>query len=92
MEADKGAFRTPSLRNVVLTAPYFHDGSRATLQDVIGFYIRGGNPVRHRDKEIQSIWLSGQDRADLQAFLESLTGEMPPNVGPPPQTAVGSQQ
>jgi len=83
IEADKGAFRTPSLRNVALTAPYFHDGSRATLQDVIGFYIRGGNPVRHRDKEIQSIWLSGQDRADLQAFLESLTGEMPPNSGPP---------
>lgn len=83
LEADKGAFRTPSLRNVALTAPYFHDGSRATLQDVIGFYIRGGNPVRYRDKEIQSIWLSGQDRADLQAFLESLTGEMPPNSGPP---------
>jgi len=83
IEADKGAFRTPSLRNVALTAPYFHDGSRATLQDVIGFYIRGGNPVRYRDKEIQSIWLSGQDRADLQAFLESLTGEMPPNSGPP---------
>jgi len=83
IEADKGAFRTPSLRNVALTAPYFHDGSRATLQDVIGFYIRGGNPVRYRDKEIQSIWLSGQDRADLQAFLESLTGEMPPDSGPP---------
>ena len=83
IEADKGTFRTPSLRNVALTAPYFHDGSRATLQDVIGFYIRGGNPVRYRDKEIQSIWLSGQDRADLQAFLESLTGEMPPNSGPP---------
>jgi cytochrome c peroxidase len=83
VEADKGAFRTPSLRNVALTAPYFHDGSRATLQDVIGFYIRGGNPVRYRDKEIQSIWLSGQDRADLQAFLESLTGEMPPDSGPP---------
>jgi len=83
IEADKGAFRTPSLRNVALTAPYFHDGSRATLQDVIGFYIRGGNPVRYRDKEIQSIWLSGQDRADLEAFLESLTGEMPPNSGPP---------
>jgi len=83
MEADKGAFRTPSLRNVALTGPYFHDGSRATLQDVIGFYIRGGNPVRYRDKEIQSIWLSGQDRADLQAFLESLTGEMPADSGPP---------
>lgn len=85
VEGDKGAFRTPSLRNVALTAPYFHDGSRPTLQDVFGFYVRGGNPVRHRDKEIQSIWLSGQDRADLEAFLESLTGEMPPDAGPPEQ-------
>jgi cytochrome c peroxidase len=83
LEADKGAFRTPSLRNVGLTAPYFHDGSRSALQDVIGFYIRGGNPVRYRATEIQSIWLSGQDRADLQTFLESLTGEMPPSAGPP---------
>jgi len=83
MEDDKGAFRTPSLRNVALTAPYFHNGSRATLEDVLGFYIRGGNPLRHRDKEIQPLWLSGQDRADLVEFLKSLTGEMPANAGPP---------
>ena len=82
-DTDKGAFRTPSLRNVELTAPYFHDGSRATLEDVVAFYARGGNPVRYRDKELQPLWLTGQDRADLVAFLQSLTGEMPANTGPP---------
>jgi len=82
-DADKGAFRTPSLRNVALTAPYFHDGSRATLEDVVNFYARGGNPVRYRDKELQPLWLTGQDRADLVAFLRSLTGELPANAGPP---------
>jgi cytochrome c peroxidase len=56
--------------------------SRATLEDVLPFYIRGGNPLRHRDKEIQPLWLSGQDRADLVEFLKSLTGEMPANSGP----------
>jgi len=82
-DPDKGAFRTPSLRNVALTAPYFHDGSRATLEEVVGFYARGGNPVRYRDKELQPLWLTGEDRADLVAFLKSLTGEMPANAGPP---------
>ena len=81
-EDDKGAFRTPSLRNVALTAPYFHNGSRVTLEDVIGFYIRGGNPLRHRDKEIQPLWLSGEERADLVEFLKSLTGQMPADSGP----------
>jgi len=79
----KGTFRTPSLRNVALTAPYFHDGSRSTLEEVVGFYARGGNPVRYRDKELQPLWLTGEDRADLVAFLKSLTGEMPANAGPP---------
>ncbi|HME01309.1 MAG TPA: cytochrome c peroxidase [Terriglobia bacterium] len=83
VDLDKGAFRTPSLRNVALTAPYFHDGSRATLEEVVNFYARGGNPVRYRDKELQPLWLTGEDRADLVTFLKSLTGEMPANAGPP---------
>lgn len=83
-EADRGAFKTPSLRNVALTAPYMHDGSLKTLKDVIDYYIGGGNSSEHLDKNIHVLdFLTGQERADLQAFLESLTGEMPPNVGPP---------
>lgn len=83
-EADKGAFRTPSLRNIALTAPYMHDGSHKNLKEVIDFYIGGGNSNPYRDKEIHPLdFLTGQERADLLEFLMSLTGEIPPNLGPP---------
>jgi cytochrome c peroxidase len=69
-----GAFRTPSLRNVALTAPYMHDGSMATLEEVIRHYERGG---RHRGPYTSPLLagfrLSPQERRDLIAFLESLT-------------------
>ena len=84
VDADRGAFKTPSLRNIALTAPYMHDGSLNKLKDVIDFYIGGGNSNEWRDKEIHELgFLSGQERQDLQAFLESLTGEIPANAGPP---------
>jgi cytochrome c peroxidase len=84
IDSDRGAFKTPSLRNIALTAPYFHDGSRKTIKDAIDFYIGGGNSNPHLDKEIHVLdFLTGKERADLQAFLESLTGEIPPNVGAP---------
>jgi cytochrome c peroxidase len=82
-EADKGAFKTPTLRNVAKTSPYMHDGSLKTLKDVVDFYAGGGNSNPFLDKEIKAIKLSGQDRADLVEFLNSLTGEMPRNAGPP---------
>jgi cytochrome c peroxidase len=69
-----GAFRTPSLRNIALTAPYMHDGSMAALDDVIHHYELGG---RHRGPHTSSLLagfrLTSQDRRDLIAFLESLT-------------------
>ena len=80
--ADKGAFRTPTLRSIALTAPYMHDGSQRTLADVVDFYVGGGNSNPYRDKDIKELKLSGQERADLAAFMEALTGEMPPNSGP----------
>lgn len=87
-EADRGAFKTPSLRNIALTGPYMHDGSLKTLKDVIDFYIGGGNSNAHLDKNIRVLdFLTAEERADLQVFLESLTGEMPPNSGPPSKTA-----
>ncbi len=90
-EADRGTFKTPSLRNISLTGPYMHDGSLKTLKDVIDFYIGGGNSNAHLDKNIRVLdFLSGQERADLQAFLESLSGEMPPNVGPPAAPGQGT--
>lgn len=84
VEGDTGAFKTPSLRNIALTAPYMHDGSDKTLKQVIDFYIGAGNSNPYRDKEIHSLdFLTGKERADLLEFLKSLTGEMPPNSGPP---------
>lgn len=91
-EADKGAFKTPTLRNIAKTAPYMHDGSLKTLKDVIDFYVGGGNSNPHRDKEIRALdFLTAPERADLVAFLESLTGEMPPHVGPPAKRQQASQ-
>jgi cytochrome c peroxidase len=92
IEADKGAFKTPSLRNVAETAPYMHDGSLKTLKDVVDFYAGGGNSNPYLDKDIKEIKLSGQERADLVAFLKALTGEMPPNSGPPHTTELGRLQ
>jgi cytochrome c peroxidase len=86
-KADRGAFRTPTLRNIAKTAPYMHDGSKKTLKDVVDFYKGGGNSNPQLDKEIKELKLSGQDRADLVAFLEALTCQPPANVGPPPQQA-----
>jgi len=81
-EADRGAFRTPSLRNVAETAPYMHDGSKKTLREVVDFYAGGGNGNPQLDKEIHELKLSRQERDDLVAFLEALTGDPPENVGP----------
>ena len=83
-EEERGAFRTPTLRNIALTAPYMHDGSLKTLKDVVDLYVGGGTSNPHLDKQIKSLdFLTRQERADLAAFMESLTGEMPPNVAAP---------
>jgi len=88
-EADMGAFKTPSLRNVALTAPYFHDGSRKTLKEVVDFYVGGATSNPHLDRQIHALdFLTGRERADLQAFLESLTGEIPSGVEAPQQASM----
>ena len=83
VEADLGAFKTPTLRNVAESAPYMHDGKLKTLDDVVQFYAGGGNSNPYLDKEMKPIHLSSRDRADLVEFLKSLSGEPPANVGPP---------
>ena len=82
-ERDKGAFKTPTLRNIAKTGPYMHDGSLKTLKQVVDFYAGGGNSNPHLDPEIRQVKLTGAERDDLVEFLKSLTGEMPANVGPP---------
>jgi cytochrome c peroxidase len=76
-EADAGKFRTKSLLQVAETGPYMHNGSLATLEDVIDFYDRGGDetPYETKDPRMVPLNLSSSERADLVAFLESLSGE-----------------
>lgn len=72
---DIGAFRTPSLRNVELTAPYFHDGSAATLADVVKFYVKGGNENAFRDWQLEAVDLNEDEQRDLVEFLKALTSD-----------------
>jgi len=72
---DKWRFKTPSLRNVALTAPYMHDGSFQTLEAVVRYYSYGGELHDGLDQKLQSLDLDDADVAALVAFLESLTGD-----------------
>jgi len=72
--ADRWRYRTPSLRNVALTAPYMHDGSLPTLAAVIDFYAAGAVPNEGLDPRLRPLTLSTEERDALRAFLESLTG------------------
>jgi cytochrome c peroxidase len=73
-EHDVGVFKTPTLREVGRTAPYMHDGSFPSLEAVIDFYDRGGEPNPYRDDELRPLGLSAAEKAALIAFLEALTG------------------
>ncbi len=74
---DMGRFRTPSLRNVALTAPYMHDGSMATLSEVLDAYANGGRfpDVAQKDPLVAGFYMNAQEKADIIAFLNSLTDE-----------------
>jgi len=74
--ADYGRFRTPSLRNVALTAPYLHDGSLASLREVLRRYNQGGYPVPTKDPRIRPLGLSEAELDALEAFLLSLTDSL----------------
>jgi cytochrome c peroxidase len=71
--ADMGKFRVPTLRNVALTAPYMHDGSLRSLDEVLDHYVQGGHRSARQDPRIRPFTLSPAERADLLAFLASLT-------------------
>jgi cytochrome c peroxidase len=72
--ADRWKYRTPTLRNISLTAPYMHDGAFKTLKEVIEFYNQGGVPNENLDPLIKPLNLSNNEQRDLLAFLNSLTG------------------
>ncbi len=72
--ADRGRFKTPTLREIVRTAPYMHDGSIPTLERVVEFYDGGGRANPNLDQEIHPLRLSAVDKSDLIAFLRALGG------------------
>ncbi|MBC8515574.1 photosynthetic protein synthase I [bacterium] len=74
-DSDRGLFRTPSLRGIPSTAPYFHNGTVSTLEDVISFYNEGGH-------DGVPLGLSSTEVGELLAFLESLAFENPPKAPP----------
>lgn len=83
-EANKGAFKTTTLRDVSRRGPYMHDGSLRTLREVVAFYNRGGVPNPWLSPEVVPLNLTVEEQEDLVAFLESLTGEVSPDVATPP--------
>jgi cytochrome c peroxidase len=74
VEADRYAFKTPTLRNVAMTAPYMHDGSVSTLREVIDFYNTGGGGQQPKSPLLRKLDLTEREKSDLEAFLDSLTG------------------
>lgn len=77
-EKDKGAFKTPTLRNVALSAPYMHDGSQETLEEVMEWYNKGGHPNPWLSDKVKKLNLTEQEIADVVAFMkEGLTGPFP---------------
>jgi cytochrome c peroxidase len=73
---DHGAFKTPTLREIARTAPYMHDGSFSTIEDVIDFYSEGGRPNPSLDSEIRPRNFTPDEKRALGAFLRSLTGRV----------------
>lgn len=81
---DRGAFKTPTLREIARTAPYMHDGREKTLEDVVEYYVKGGVPNDQLDEEIFPLKLTDQEKADLVVFLkEGLSSDKYPLVKPP---------
>ncbi len=70
---DIGKYKTPTLRNISLTAPYMHDGSMKTLEEVVEYYDKGGDKNRFIDPAIYPLHFTKQEKIDLVAFMKSLT-------------------
>jgi cytochrome c peroxidase len=74
-DLDRGAFKVPTLREIEHTAPYMHDGSFKTLDEVVEHYDRGGIKNPYLDERLRPLKLTPQDKSDLVAFLKALSGE-----------------
>lgn len=72
---DRGRFKVPTLRNVALTGPYMHDGSLATLEDVVAHYVKGGSRSERQNDLVHELDLTADEQRALVAFLRALTDE-----------------
>ena len=99
--AEKGAFKTPTVRDITRTGPYMHDGSEKTLEQVVEYYNKGGNKNPTLDADMKPLNLTDQEKADLVEFMKALSGEVvvvalptlpvgPDGKSPNPQDALGS--
>jgi len=84
-DEDWGAFKTPTLRDIANTAPYMHDGSLKTLEEVVDYYDKGGTPNKNLDERMKPLKLTAQDKKDLVEFMKSLSGEGWQNMTAPKQ-------
>ncbi|MEX2188991.1 MAG: cytochrome c peroxidase [Pirellulales bacterium] len=84
LEGDRGAFKTPTLREIARTGPYMHDGRLNTIDDVVEYYNKGGTPNPQLDEAIFPLNLTDEQKKDLVTFLkEGLAGADYPEVKPP---------
>jgi cytochrome c peroxidase len=92
-DSDLGKFRVPALRNVADTAPYFHDGSAAKLEDAVGLMARGGKDNKNLSKMLKSVResnLGDKEQKDLVEFLKALSGKYPVIEPPAPLPGGGT--
>jgi cytochrome c peroxidase len=75
LDANIGAFKTPTVREIAHTAPYMHDGSLSTLEEVMDHYDKGGTPNPSLDPDMKQLKLTAQEKTDVIAFMKSLSGE-----------------
>jgi cytochrome c peroxidase len=71
---DKGAFKTPTLRSIIETAPYMHDGAFKTLEEVVDFFDQGGGSNPNLSPLMKPLGLTPEEKTDLVEFLKALTG------------------
>jgi cytochrome c peroxidase len=76
-ETDTGAFKTPTVRNAALTAPYMHDGSVATLEEVVEWYDKGGHPNPHLSDKIKPLNLTAEEKVAIVEFMKACTSPTP---------------
>ncbi len=76
-EKDQGAFKTPTVRNVAQSGPYMHDGSLKTLAEVVEWYDKGGHPNPRLSDKMKKLNLTAQEKGDLVAYMQALTGDFP---------------